>query len=190
VKQKGVTMKSLNRFFAFVIVFVLMVAVSGCKSKDDTANKSKATATSTAAASQPADAYVIEPNVGMGSVRFTMTMKEARQILGKPDRKIGGAYEYTSKGFSILRGKDGKVASITCGDMAGADAPAVKACVCRTSKNIGMGSTEKDIVAAYGPSNSAPQSNTSTVKILAYPSLHAMFTLKDGKVVHMLFTGE
>lgn len=184
-------MKNLNHFLAFTFVFLVLVAMEGCKNKDqDPKKQSGSTPTTTTAASAPATTqnsdYIIEPGKGMGRVQFGMTMKQLREAIGKPERTLGGAYEYPSKGFAVLAGKDGKVASIMCGDMSGKNSPLVDACVCRTSRGIGMGSSEKEITAAYGPSPSVQQGKDR--KILAYPSLDALFTLKDDKVIHMIFT--
>jgi hypothetical protein len=187
LKGKGTAMKNYYHFLTLAFALLALIMVDGCKNKDQNSKKTPGNGlTTTAASSQPCEqGMIIEPNTGMGSIKFGMTMKELKEAIGSPERKLGGAFEYPSKGFAVLAGKDGKVASIMCGDMSGKSSPLVDACVCRTSKGIGMNSSEKQITAAYGPAPSVQQGKDR--KILAYPSLNAMFTLKDDKVIHMIF---
>jgi hypothetical protein len=176
-------MKNFNHFLTLSFVLLVLVAVDGCKNKDQDSKKKSGNALTTTATSEPC--WIVEPGKGMGDIKFGMTMKELKEAIGKPERTMGGAFEYPSKGFAVLAGKDGKVASIMCGDMSGKSSPLVDACICRTTKGIGMGSSEKQITAAYGPSPSVQQGKDR--KIMAYPSLDTMFTLKDDKVIHMIF---
>ncbi len=163
------------------IVTILMSAVmliTGCqKPADQKTKKTPETQNTT---------MVLIPKTGMGDVKFGMSMEEMKKVLGKPDRITGNACEYLSKGFAVLPGhEDQKVAAIMCGDLNGEKSTLYVNCKIRTDKGITMGSTEKEIIAAYGQ----PSANYAmdATKTLAYPTIAALFVLREGKVVHMTF---
>ena len=55
-----------------------------------------------------------------------------------------------------------------------------------TAEGIGMGSTGKEVTAAFGQPATADKQGAK-VEILRYPSAGAEFVLHDGKVTHMTF---
>lgn len=128
---------------------------------------------------------VIIPGQGVGELRFGMSQIEMEKILGKPERIIGMAYEYISKGMAVLGGKDSAVGAIMFGDINNPSSPLVKACKFKTDKCIGMGSTLDDLHEAYGkPSSEKPMGKG---KMVSYKQLGATFTLQNDKVIHMQF---
>ncbi|MHC4423517.1 MAG: tetratricopeptide repeat protein [Planctomycetota bacterium] len=134
---------------------------------------------------------VIKPLVGVGEVRFGMTIEQMKEILGEPQRVTGGrGCEYLDSGFAILSAKDGTVAVIMFGDMSLPDSPLIRNCKCRTDKDIGMGSSRQDVISAYGQPSSTdhPFSDTGNFVRLKYDKLNGEFILRDYKVVHMTFT--
>ena len=138
--------------------------------------------------SQQAGGIVIEPLVGIGEVRFGMTIDQARQILGEPQRSNDRTYEYTEQGFAILTGADGTIAAIKCeaaeaGSGAGSGVTATSAC--RTAEGIGIGSTKDDITTAYGEPSRTQRARGGLV--LRYAKIRAQFVLQDDKVVSMAF---
>ena len=106
-------------------------------------------------------------------------------ILGKPERTIGGANEYLSKGMAVLSSRDSAVGGIMFGDMNNSNSPLVKACKYKTESGIGMGSSLDDLVKAYGePSSVNPMGKG---KMMSYNQLGATFALQNDKVIHMSF---
>lgn len=135
----------------------------------------------------PDTAFVIEPLVGMGEVRFGMTIEQVKGIFGEPQRMTGRACEYLDYGFAIVPGRDGTVYSIMCGDAGVPDSPLIKKCRCRTDKGIGMGSNMLDIMSAYGRPSSTKRQPGNVVE-LKYNWINSQLSLRDNKVVHMMFT--
>jgi len=132
--------------------------------------------------------FVIEPLVGIGKVRFGMTVEQMNKILGPPQEAKGPLHEYRDAGFAIFAMNDA-VTMIACGDRRRADSPLVKGCRCRTKKGIGMGSSKEDVVKAYGEPSSTKQMPGGAVT-LRYNQLYSEFLLRDDKVTYMMFRGE
>ena len=63
---------------------------------------------------------------------------------------------------------------------------ATHAIISSAAEGIGMGSTRKEVTAAFGQPAKAEKQGAK-VEILRYPSLGAEFILHDGKVTHMTF---
>lgn len=141
---------------------------------------------------KPGKAFVIEPLVGIGKVRFDMTVEQMKQILGEPVQIRGPVHEYLDSGFAIFAMNDA-VTMIVCGDRRSADAPRIRNCKSRTKKGIGMGSSKDDIVKAYGQ-----PSSTESVQLriggsavtLRYDSLNSQFMLMNDKVFYMSFAAK
>lgn len=123
---------------------------------------------------------VIKPNVGIGEVKFGMSLEEVKRILGEPEHTVPAGLLYPRLGLTITQ-RDGAVLAIVCGGMSNKDAALVKACKSRTEKGIGIGSTEAEIIAAYG------EPTTKRGPRLMYRQLNARFVLADGKVIGMWF---
>ena len=142
----------------------------------------------------PAKTFVVEPLVGIDKVRFGMTVEQMKEILGEPQRSKGVLQEYRDFGFAIMTLKNNTVTMIACGDRRRPDSPLVKKCSVRTSKGIGMGSSEKDVISAYGQASSTQQlpglPGQGNAVMLRYDQLSSEFLLMDGKVVYMMFRAE
>ncbi len=125
---------------------------------------------------------VIEPRVGVGQVKFGATADQVKQSLGEPSSTAasGAILVYENLGLTITL-REGAVTAISCGDPRDKDADAVKACRCRTKEGIGIGSTEEEIIAAYGQPAGRRESQ------LIYSALSTRFVVVDGKVIGMWF---
>jgi len=123
---------------------------------------------------------VIKPNVGIGEVKFGMSLEKVKRILGEPASETPPILGYPHLGLTITL-RDDTVLAIVCGDMTNKDSDLIKACRCRTEKGIGIGSTEAEIIAAYG------EPTTKRGPRLMYRQLNARFVLADGKVIGMWF---
>ena len=134
-----------------------------------------------------ASRYIIEPGAGMGPVRFGMSFEEVKRLMGQPDYTMGERVLQYS-GF-VLTSRDGKtLAAIACGDLNRADSPFVDRCICRTTQGVGMGSSLRQILTAYGePPVQVQDETVPGATILRYPSDFMEFRLKDDKVYFMYF---
>ena len=135
----------------------------------------------------PASAGVamdIVPGVGVGPIKFGMTMDAVKQALGEPDRAPGRALEYLSLGLAVIRSKrDGTVGAIMMGD--GNGSYLVDRFKGVTKEGICMKSTRQEITVAYGEPESAESEDTG-VEVLQYDSGRTRYTLKDGRLVHIV----
>jgi len=139
---------------------------------------------------KPAKAFVIEPLVGIDKVRFGMSVEQMKQILGEPYRVKGPLYEYRDSGFAVFA-VNNTVTMIACGDRRSSDSAPIKRCKSRTNKGIGMGSSQEDIIKAYGqPSSTQQLPGDGNAVMLRYNQLSSEFLLRNGKVIYMMFRAE
>jgi hypothetical protein len=131
---------------------------------------------------------LVTPLVGVGPITFGMTFDEVKRVLGEPDLHIGQSYQYRL-GFSLVpkRGEE-KVVMIMAGGPCKGDDLLVAAFKGRTKEGIGMNSTRKDIIAAFGPPTrtedwSGP--DDPQVEYLHYNALGMNLTLRRDRLVHM-----
>ncbi len=132
---------------------------------------------------------LIRPGEGVGDLKFGMSVEQMHKILGKPDRSQAKSHEYLSRGMAVVGSGNVGVAALLFGGRCEKDQPLVGKCRYRTTRDIGMGSSEEEVVAAYGPPSSrqeVPQGDEDSV-VLSYDKLRATFVLRRGQVVHMTF---
>ena len=130
------------------------------------------------------DLFIIQPAVGMGELLFGTNQTKVTEILGKPDFMIGeGLYQYTGL---VVVAREGKVYSFQCGDAKGPRTRHAEQCPCRTAEGIGVGSSEQDIVAAYGEPTGRTTTRQGDARI-GYRSKGMGLSLRDDKVYFMSF---
>jgi hypothetical protein len=130
-----------------------------------------------------AGAMDVVPGIGVGPIKFGMTMDEVQQALGKPDRTHGKALEYLSLGLAVIPSKrDGTVGAIMIGD--GNGSYLVDRFKGATKEGIRMRSTRQEIIAAYGEPENA-ESEAPGLEVLYYDSGRTEYSLKDGRLVHI-----
>ncbi len=130
------------------------------------------------------DLFVIQPGVGMGELLFGADQAKVTEILGPPDFMVGeGLYQYTGL---VVVAREGKVYSFQCGDAKGPGTRHAEQCPCRTTEGIGVGSSEQEIVAAYGEPTRRTTSRQGDARI-AYRSKGMGFLLREDKVYVMSF---
>jgi len=140
---------------------------------------------------------LIVPKVGVGEVKFGMTLDEVKKLWGEPDRIDGTAYSYYSKGLNVAGVWGSQVVGmVTCfaaetvrpSPFSPVLGPRVRDFAGKTAAGIGIGSTEEEIVEAYGePSSRRQDPNSMTMK---YDGMLMTFTLMDGKVAVMMIRGD
>jgi hypothetical protein len=118
---------------------------------------------------------LIQPGIGVGRVRLGMTVEEMENCLGKPDIDATGiSFVYADLGIEVVI-RDEKVNQIHCIHHIN-NAPAVKACKYQTVEGIGIGSTESEIISAYG------EPSKRSKGALTYNELGMRFELDGGQV--------
>ena len=129
----------------------------------------------------------IVPLSGIGDIRFRMSKSNIINKLGQPQRITGNALFYLSHGLQLsLSPKDESLIAIACGATDEAENDMIRLCDCKTSKDIGMGSSKEDIITAYGnPSSEVPVQENVTM--MFYDNIKAQFIVTDNKVTYMVF---
>jgi hypothetical protein len=162
-------MNTLTKGLSLLTLLVVLSVVASCSRRS--------------APSAPGVSMEIVPETGVGPIKFGMTMDEVKKALGQPDPAPGKPLQYSSLGLAVIpRTKDGKVGAIMMGDSGGGQL--VERFKGVTTKGIGMKSTRQEIVAAYGPPESA-KVPAGGLEELAYDSGRTQFVLLDGRVVHI-----
>lgn len=176
-------MKSL----IYILIFSPFFILSGCNdsSRQESGDVQSSETDVKGYEDSSKEKTVINPGKAMGELKFGMSRDETEKILGKPQRTMGGAFEYLNQGMAVLFDKNSQVVALMFGDMNKPDSPLVKKCHYRTDKGIGMGSSLDDIRKAYG--EPASVQNMGNLKRVKYPSLGVTFSLQDGKIIHMQF---
>ena len=129
----------------------------------------------------------IVPLSNVGDIRFGMNKNVIIKILGQPEQEKGYKLFYISHGLQLtVSPKDESLILIACGATNEAEGNMIKLCNCKTSENIGMGSSRENIAQAYGKPSSeiAVEENVIT---LFYDNIKAQFILTDNKVTYMVF---
>ncbi len=127
--------------------------------------------------------------IGIGKLRFGMSIDEMKAILGEPQRTTGyAAYEYLDQGFAVVAARnDPTVLRILCGAMAESGNMLVERFKYRTAEGIGMRSSKGEIVKAYGPPDEERHVDEGDLNIieLNYKVLGAVLVLRDDQVVYI-----
>jgi hypothetical protein len=138
---------------------------------------------------EPLDELVIEPLVGIGSIRFGMTRDQIVEYLGQPDRIFEGQVTklnyVSSRGLNFVVDAALGLQEIGCWSE-GMLPSHVTTFPGTTKKGVGIGATQEEIVAAYGQADRTSTDSKGVIQILHYEKLKAKFSLKDGKIMSMI----
>lgn len=136
---------------------------------------------------------VLTPNVGIGPVKFGMSLDEVKKLLGEPEKVIpvgdrGANVEYYSRGYGMFVSETLGVVTINALSQP-FFAVRVREFAGRTDKGVRIGSTEDDVRRAYGePSSVDDPQEPGRPKDLYYNDLNGWFSLWKGKVYSMTFS--
>ena len=175
VRQKEMTIIKTYRYLYFLIV--LGILCYGCAEKEEQSEPEEVETEVQASDADNQETIVasIQPGMGVGKVKFGMTVDELTSALGKPDIDATGiSYVYADLGIEVVI-RDDKVHSVYCVHHI-PNASEVKTCEYQTEKGIGIGSTESDIIAAYG------EPTKRSKGALMYKELGLRFELENGQV--------
>jgi hypothetical protein len=121
-------------------------------------------------------------NEGMLGVGFGMPSQEVLELLGKPSERIGNAWQYHKLGIAISFDEHERVISFLAGDGGGdSEAWLSKAFKGITEKGIKMGSTEEEVIRAYG-SPTSRQTDPGVRLLYSSPGQRLGFSFRSGKV--------
>ena len=125
---------------------------------------------------------LIRPGISVGKIKFGMTVKQMKGLLGKPDVAATGiSYMYKSLGIEIVAKDKVNISAVFCGNASNNNDPMFKAmeeaCKFKTAEGIGIGSTEVQIIKAFG------QPTARRDIRLIYRDERIFFSLSEGKVI-------
>ena len=126
---------------------------------------------------------LILPRIGVGKIKFGMTVQQMKDELGEPDIAATGiSYMYKSLGMELVAKDNESISAILCGNSSNKQEPMFKAMEkafkLKTTEGIGIGSTEAQIIKAFGQ----PTKHTEDDKLL-YKDIRVSFTLDEGRVI-------
>jgi len=167
---------------SFTLIMSTIFLITGCKQKQQPQDVPDESVSPETQAEESSNDLLIQPRIGVGKVRFGMTIKEMKDILGKPDfEEMGISYVYSSLGIQIITVDKATIDRICCGNPENMTDPRMtaleQACKFKTTEGIGIGSTEAQIIEAYGEPT-ARQDNR-----LMYKDKRMTFTVVEDKVI-------
>ena len=157
--------------------------ITGCKKTKEQAPDAPNESFAPASQAEESDSdLLIQPGIGVGKVKFGMTVEKMKDILGKPDVDATGiSYLYSSLGIEIIAMDHTTIDRISCGNPENKSDSIIKvmeqACKFKTAEGIGIGSTEAQVIEAYGePTNRRGNR-------LMYKDKRISFTLAEDKII-------
>ena len=125
---------------------------------------------------------LIRPGIGIGKIKFGMTVQQMKDLLGEPDVDATGiSYMYKSLGIEIIAKDKVNISAILCGNFSHRNEPMFKAMEdafkLKTAEGIGIGSTEDEVIKAFG------QPTKHRGDKLLYKDKRMSFTLHGDKVI-------
>jgi hypothetical protein len=171
-------MKTPSKILLFGLLTLCLAAWVGCGKK--------------AGEEEPRDELIIEPLAGVGPVRFGMSKDQIIEHFGQPDRIFEGQVTklnyVSSRGLNFAVDAELGLQEIGCWSE-GMLPSRITTFAGTTKEGIGIGASEEEIVAAYGQpdSTSTASSPIGIIQNLHYDKLRARFSLKEGKLMSMVF---
>jgi hypothetical protein len=126
----------------------------------------------------------LQPKVGLGPVRFGMSVAQVEALLGSPDQADEMTHEYFSRGYS-LDFEEKKLSGIRCYGQPVSEW-VVRDFAGRTTEGARLGNLQEEIERIYGPPDSVDVFDGETM--MFYDERGLEFTLIQGKVVEILST--
>jgi hypothetical protein len=129
----------------------------------------------------------IRPKVGVGPIRFGMTVPELKKAVGEPYRITGRAYEYQLLGLAVLLDRNDRVTMILVGAWCEHSDALLDVFKGTTREGVKLRSARAEIERAYGKPDSAATVDTAgkAFEVLKYEALRTQFALRRGRLVHI-----
>ena len=141
---------------------------------------------------EPREELIVEPLVGIGPVRFGMSKDQIIEHFGQPDQIFEGQvtklHYVPSRGLNFVVDAELGLQEIGCWSE-GMLPSRVTTFAGITKEGIGIGASEEEIIAAYGQPDrtSTASSPIGIIQNLHYDKLRTRFSLKEGKLMSMVF---
>lgn len=119
---------------------------------------------------------LIRPRIGAGDIRLEMTVDEVINMLGEPDDAYGNTFEYSMLGISVHSKDEKNIDAIICGGIVREKDYLARKCKCYMKEGIKIGSSEQDIIRAYGEPSEVNEGRH------LYKKLGIIFFLYEDKV--------
>ncbi|MBN2313417.1 MAG: hypothetical protein JXM79_05770 [Sedimentisphaerales bacterium] len=169
-------MKTKRNTLLLSLLMLSLVSLISCEKKADV--------------EEPREELVIEPLVGIGSVRFGMTKDQIVEHFGQPDQIFEGPVTklnyVPSQGLNFAVDPELGLQEIGCWSE-GMLPSRVTTFSGKTKEGIGIGASEEEIVAAYGQPDRTSTDSRGIIQNLHYDKIGAKFSLKEGKLMSMVF---
>ena len=176
IKLQGEKMKTKRDILLLSLLMLSLVAGISCEKKADV--------------EEPREELVIEPLVGIGPVQFGMTKDQVIDHFGQPDQIFDGQvtklHYVPSQGLNFAVDAQRGLQEIGCWSE-GMLPSRVTTFAGKTKEGIRIGATEEEIVAAYGEPERTSTDSRGIIQNLHYDSLGAKFSIKEGKLMSMVF---
>jgi len=171
-------MKTKRNILVLSLLIMSLVTVISCEKKADV--------------EEPREVLIIEPLVGIGSAQFGMTRDQIIEYFGQPDQVFEGKVTklnyVPSRGLNFAVDSESGLQEIGCWSE-GMLPSRVTTFAGKTKEGIKIGASEEEIVAAYGrpDSTSTASSPIGAIQNLHYDKLRTRFSLKENKLMSMVF---
>jgi len=175
-------MKTGRDILLFSLLTLTLLALVSCRKKAEEEEN------------EVSEELIIKPMVGIGEVQFGMSKDEIIEHFGQPAKvsvmASGTKLNYVaSKGLGFEVDSELGLQKIQCwSESWPTQLPfAVANCSGITQEGIGIGSTKKEIVAAYGePDRTSTDTNKGVIHGLEYDKLRIEFALWQDKLISMI----
>jgi hypothetical protein len=168
-------MRSEREILLLGLLTLFLAALAGCGKK--------------AAEDEPADKLIIEASVGIGPVQFGVSQEKVIEHFGRPDKifegKVTKLSYVRSRGLTFAFDAELGMQEISCWSE-GMLPSRVTTFAGKTKEGIGIGATQEEIVAAYGPPDSTSTDSRGIIENLHYDKPNAKFSLKEGRLMSMI----
>ena len=168
-------MKTKRNILLLGLLLSSLAAWTGCGKKAD---------------EEPQGELIIEPLVGIGPVRFGMSRDQIIEHFGQPDQIFEGQvtklHYVPSRGLNFVVDAERGLQEIGCWSE-GMLPSRVTTFAGTTKEGIGIGASEQEIVATYGQPDRTSTDSRGVIQTLHYDKLRARFSLKEDKLMSMVF---
>jgi hypothetical protein len=168
-------MRTATRILSVGLLALYLAAVAGCGKK--------------ATEGHAPEQLIIEPLVGIGSVKFGMSQDQVIEHFGQPDRVLEGTVTklnyVASKGLVFAIDSELGLQEIGCWSE-GMLPSRVTTFAGKTKEGIGIGAAHGQIIEAYGQPDRTSTDSSGAIQNLHYNKLGARFSLKADRLMSMV----
>lgn len=172
-------MKKIVLIWSLLLIGPLLC--TGCDKSADETPPDKPQEVARPPQTEPDD-MLIKPGIGVGKVKFGMTVEQMKDVLGAPDVDATGiSWMYQSLGIEVIAKDKQTISGISCGNPHNMATPVVKAmgkaCKFKTAEGVGIGTKDYEVIDLLG------EPTSRTEKRLLYKDKKMFVGLAEGEVI-------